>query len=98
MASATAVNTVRPEETAVPAPPRRRGGSQVVPWLFLAPYLVLFGGFVLLRFEGAKTDFVVRRWTGQDLSKYGDDEDLREVGSPPVKGVRDFASQRDRAS
>lgn len=27
-------------------------------------------------------------WTGQDLSKYGDDEDLREVGSPPVKGVR----------
>lgn len=36
--------------------------------------------------EGAKVLF--GGWIGQDLAKYGPDEDLRQVGTPPVQGVR----------
>jgi multiple sugar transport system permease protein len=48
---ATAVSEARPEAGAPSRPARaRRGGRRdgLVAWLFLLPYLVLFGGFVLL--------------------------------------------------
>lgn len=34
-----------------------------------------------------KLTLFASRWIGQDLAKYGPDEDLREVGTPPVQGV-----------
>ncbi len=30
---------------------------------------------------------VFNRWIGQDLSKYGPDDDLRQVGAPPLQAV-----------
>ncbi len=42
--------------------------------------------------RGGKGDVLtsfLNRWIGQDLSKYGPDDDLRLVGTPPLQAVSD---------